>query len=169
MCARVCVCGGWGGWGVGACACVYVSVCVCVCVSVCTYVSASVCVCVCALRIVSTDKILCFINNLIIKFIWPHNVRSVAMGNQRPRCHHRGASDQVMWVSPVCSILIWFWSDTSRRLPMKIVTVRPTPVNRSPGCPSQPRWAVSVSTKAKHITSSQGRLPVTTHVWGSLA
>ena len=51
-----------------------VCVCVCVCVSACVRVCVRACVrasCVClyAFRIVSTDKILCFINTLIMMII----------------------------------------------------------------------------------------------------
>ena len=53
---------------VHACVCVWMPVCVRACVCACISACVRVCVCVCvyALRIVSVDKILCFINTLII-------------------------------------------------------------------------------------------------------
>ena len=48
--------------------CVYARVCVCVCARVCVRVYACVRVCVYALRIDSTDKILRFINILMINY-----------------------------------------------------------------------------------------------------
>ena len=45
-------------------------VCVCTCVPVCARACVCVRACVYALRIASTDKILCFINNLIINYLY---------------------------------------------------------------------------------------------------
>ena len=52
----------------GACVCVCVRV--CACVRACVRASVRVRACVSALRIISTDKILCFINTFIIIMIW---------------------------------------------------------------------------------------------------
>ena len=59
-CVRACVC---------IYMCVYVRVCICVCVCVCARALMCVRVCVYALRIVSTDKNLCFATTLIITIL----------------------------------------------------------------------------------------------------
>ena len=48
-----------------ACVPLCVCVCVCVCVRVCMCECVPLCVCMCAPTIVSTDKILCFINTIM--------------------------------------------------------------------------------------------------------
>ena len=55
MCVRAC-----------ACACVRARARACVRACVCVRARARVCVCVCALRIVSTDKIVRFVNTVLI-------------------------------------------------------------------------------------------------------
>ena len=75
VCVCVCVC-------VRACGCLCVCVCVCacVCLCVCVCVHAHVCMCSCmcvclyALRIASKDKILHFINTLVIIIMWLCNL-----------------------------------------------------------------------------------------------
>ena len=61
VCVCVCVC-----VYTCVCVCVCIRVCVCVCVCVCVYVCVCVCVCIYALRLVSLEKIMRWINTLII-------------------------------------------------------------------------------------------------------
>ena len=65
VCVRGCLC---------VCVCARVCVCVCVCVHAHVCMCSCMCVCLYALRIASKDKILHFINTLVIIIMWLCNL-----------------------------------------------------------------------------------------------